>query len=70
MKHFKTREGVEIGLPAEFEKRWGTHGVTLEDHGDHLVIRPMLETSEYPEEHFADVDTPEAARRGGAGGGY
>lgn len=64
MKRFKTLDGDEIGLPVEFEKRWSSHSVVLEDHGDHLVIRPAGETTALPEDEWPDLDTP-ASRRGG-----
>jgi hypothetical protein len=68
VKRFKTLDGDEIGLPIEFEKRWSTHSVAMEDHGDHLVIRPVGESSELPDDEWPDLDSP-ATRRGGVGSG-
>jgi bifunctional DNA-binding transcriptional regulator/antitoxin component of YhaV-PrlF toxin-antitoxin module len=32
--------GGQLTVPAEVRQRWGTDRVTLEDHGDHLLLRP------------------------------
>jgi virulence-associated protein VagC len=65
VKRFKIVGGGEIALPKEFEKRWETHSVSVEDHGDHLVVRPVLEVTEQTDDEWADVDgTLPAARQG------
>lgn len=35
-----TRAG-QISLPAPVRKRWKTQSVAVEDHGDHVVVRPL-----------------------------
>jgi virulence-associated protein VagC len=70
VKRFSIVGGGEIGLPAELAERWNTHSVALDDEGDHLVIRPVAESSELPDDDWVEVDTPEAVRRGGSGVGY
>ena len=30
----------QVSVPAEVRRRWGTSSVLIEDHGDHLVVRP------------------------------
>jgi AbrB family looped-hinge helix DNA binding protein len=43
--------GGQISLPAEVRRRWGTKAVSVEDRGDHVVVRPL-------------PDDPVAAARG------
>jgi len=43
--------GGQISLPATIRKRWGTRAVSVEDLGDHVVVRPI-------------PDDPVAAARG------
>src|SRR5712691_361665 len=31
----------QVSLPAEIRRRWATDKVRLEDHGDHVVVRPV-----------------------------
>jgi hypothetical protein len=33
--------GGQISLPAAVRHRWGTRAVSVEDLGDHLVVRPV-----------------------------
>ena len=40
MKRARISRGGQLSVPAEVRKRWGTSTVTVEDHGDHLLIRP------------------------------
>ena len=40
MKRLKITRGGQISVPAELRHRWGGSIVTLEDCGDHAVIRP------------------------------
>jgi len=39
----KTRisRGGQVTVPAPVRHRWGTERIVLEDHGDHLVVRPL-----------------------------
>lgn len=32
--------GGQVSVPAEIRHRWETSTLTLEDHGDHVVLRP------------------------------
>lgn len=69
-KRFKIVGGGELALPAEFEQRWETHSVSVDDHGDHIVVRPALEVSGQTDDAFAEEDTPGVSRRGSTGMGY
>jgi len=51
MKMHKITTGGQISLPASIRKRWGTRAVSVEDLGDHVVVRPL-------------PDDPVAAARG------
>jgi len=51
MKRLKISRGGQISVPAELRHRWGGSTVTLEDRGDHAVLRPA-------------PDDPVAAARG------
>ena len=33
--------GGQVTVPAPVRQRWGTDRVALEDHGDHLLLRPV-----------------------------
>lgn len=46
----KLTTGGQITVPAHVRKRWQTERVTVEDRGDHLIVRPM------PEDRAARVD--------------
>ena len=35
-----TRAG-QLSLPADVRRRWGARKVALEDHDDHVVLRPL-----------------------------
>lgn len=35
--------GGQISVPAEVRKRWGTRRLSLEDHGDEVILRPAAE---------------------------
>jgi bifunctional DNA-binding transcriptional regulator/antitoxin component of YhaV-PrlF toxin-antitoxin module len=39
----KLTTGGQITVPAHVRKRWKTERVTVEDRGDHLIVRPMPE---------------------------
>ena len=39
----KLTAGGQITVPAHVRKRWKTERVTVEDRGDHLIVRPMEE---------------------------
>ena len=40
MKIAPITKGGQISVPAEVRRRWGTRKVTVEDKGDHVVLRP------------------------------
>jgi bifunctional DNA-binding transcriptional regulator/antitoxin component of YhaV-PrlF toxin-antitoxin module len=40
MKRLRITRGGQISVPAELRHRWGGSVVTLEDRGDHAVLRP------------------------------
>jgi bifunctional DNA-binding transcriptional regulator/antitoxin component of YhaV-PrlF toxin-antitoxin module len=40
-KRLAISRGGQVSVPAAVRKRWGTHTVLAEDHGDHLVLRPV-----------------------------
>lgn len=33
----------QLSVPAEIRRRWGASSVLIEDHGDHIVVRPAPE---------------------------
>jgi bifunctional DNA-binding transcriptional regulator/antitoxin component of YhaV-PrlF toxin-antitoxin module len=35
--------GGQLSLPAGVRRRWNTSSVAVDDHGDHVVIRPLPE---------------------------
>ncbi len=37
----KVTAGGQVSLPAAVRRRWRTKTVRVEDHGDHVVIRPL-----------------------------
>ena len=37
-----TRAG-QLSVPAEIRRRWGARKILIEDHGDHVVLRPASE---------------------------
>jgi bifunctional DNA-binding transcriptional regulator/antitoxin component of YhaV-PrlF toxin-antitoxin module len=51
MKMHRITTGGQISLPASIRHRWGTRAVSVEDLGDHIVVRPI-------------PDDPVAAARG------
>jgi hypothetical protein len=43
MKIHRITKGGQISLSASIRKRWGAHAVSVEDRGDHIVVRPVPE---------------------------
>jgi bifunctional DNA-binding transcriptional regulator/antitoxin component of YhaV-PrlF toxin-antitoxin module len=41
MRLHRITKGGQISLPASVRHRWGTKAVSVEDLGDHLVVRPI-----------------------------
>lgn len=39
-KRLKITRGGQVSIPASIRHRWGVHTVTLEDHGDRLILLP------------------------------
>ena len=35
--------GGQVSLPARARKRWSVRRVLFEDHGDHLIVRPVAD---------------------------
>ena len=40
MARLKVTKGGQISVPAAIRHRWGGSVIALEDHGDHVVLRP------------------------------
>jgi hypothetical protein len=40
MKRVLLTRGGQISLPAPVRRRWATRAVTVEDLGDHVIVRP------------------------------
>jgi bifunctional DNA-binding transcriptional regulator/antitoxin component of YhaV-PrlF toxin-antitoxin module len=40
MPTLKLSRGGQISVPAAIRHRWGASTIALEDHGDHVVLRP------------------------------
>ncbi len=40
-KRLAISSGGQVSVPAAVRKRWGTRTVVAEDHGDHVVLRPV-----------------------------
>jgi bifunctional DNA-binding transcriptional regulator/antitoxin component of YhaV-PrlF toxin-antitoxin module len=51
MPRLRVSRGGQISVPAAIRRRWGGSTIALEDHGDHVVLRPA-------------PDDPVAAARG------
>lgn len=67
MKRLRITRGGQISVPAELRHRWGGSIVTLEDRGDHAVIRPApddpITAARGSLKHLADGATSEEMRR-------
>jgi hypothetical protein len=73
MKRFKIVNGGHVNLPAEIAQRWGTRYVSLEDHDDHVVLKPAPDEGTMPEGledslHMDDEFASLRRRSSGAGG--
>jgi bifunctional DNA-binding transcriptional regulator/antitoxin component of YhaV-PrlF toxin-antitoxin module len=40
-KRLVISSGGQVSVPAAVRKRWRTRTVLVEDHGDHVVLRPV-----------------------------
>jgi AbrB family looped-hinge helix DNA binding protein len=40
---YKITSSGQVSIPARVRRRWGTSRVQVEDHGDHVVVRPVPE---------------------------
>jgi len=38
---YKITTSGQVSIPATVRRRWGTSRVQVEDHGDHVVVRPL-----------------------------
>jgi bifunctional DNA-binding transcriptional regulator/antitoxin component of YhaV-PrlF toxin-antitoxin module len=67
MKRLKISRGGQISVPADLRHRWGGSTVTLEDRGDHAVIRPApddpIAAARGSLKHLAGGRTSEEMRR-------
>ena len=73
MKRLKILNGGHVNLPADVADRWKTRCVSLEDHGDHVVLRPAADEATMPEglEKSLHVDDElSSLRRRSSGAGF
>lgn len=73
MKRFKIVNGGHVNLPAEIADRWSTRFVELEDHGDHVVLRPTADHAKIPEDMHDEIHTDNESaslRRRSSGAGF
>jgi hypothetical protein len=73
MKRFKIVNGGHVNLPAEIAERWRTRFVALEDHDDHIVLRPAADEGKLPEglEEAIHTDNETSSlRRRSSGAGF
>jgi hypothetical protein len=73
MKRFKIVNGGHVNLPADVAERWRTRFVSLEDHGDHVVLRPAEDEGKLPEgleEVIREQDEGASLRRRSSGTGF
>jgi hypothetical protein len=73
MKRLKIVNGGHVNLPAEVADRWSTRFVELEDHGDHVVLRPCSDEATLPqglEEQLATDNETASLRRRSSGAGF
>lgn len=73
MKRFKIVDGGHVNLPADIADRWGTRFVSLEDHGDHVVLRPAEDQARFPDglaDHMPEEDVSSPLRRRSSGAGF
>jgi AbrB family looped-hinge helix DNA binding protein len=38
---YKITTSGQVSIPADVRRRWKTRTVEVEDHGDHVVVRPI-----------------------------
>jgi AbrB family looped-hinge helix DNA binding protein len=41
MRTAKITSAGQVSLPAEIRRRWGAQRVTVDDRGDHVVLKPL-----------------------------
>lgn len=41
MASYKITTSGQVSIPAGVRRRWRTRSVKVEDHGDHVVVRPV-----------------------------
>jgi hypothetical protein len=73
MKRFKIVNGGHVNHPAEIAERWRTRFVSLEDHDDHVVLRPAPDEAKLPEgleENLHVDDENSSLRRRSSGSGF
>lgn len=42
-KRLSISRGGQVSVPATVRKRWRTNTILAEDHGDHVILRPVLD---------------------------
>ena len=43
MNSYRITTSGQVSIPADVRRRWATRRVRVEDHGDHVVVRPLPE---------------------------
>ena len=41
MGSYRITSSGQVSIPADVRRRWKTRTVQIEDHGDHVVVRPL-----------------------------
>ena len=73
MTRFKIVNGGHVNLPAEVAARWSTRFVELEDHDDHVVLRPCADEATLPDglgENLGTDNETSSLRRRSSGAGF
>jgi hypothetical protein len=73
MRRFKIVNGGHVNLPTEIADRWRTRFVSLEDQGDHVILRPAPDEATLPDGLGEDLSTDDASsslRRRSTGAGF
>ena len=73
MKRLKILNGGHVNLPTEVANRWSTRCVSLEDHGDYVVLRPAADEGTLPaglEEAINTDNESSSLRRRSSGAGF
>lgn len=41
MNSYRITQSGQVSIPADVRRRWQTRAVQVEDHGDHVIVRPL-----------------------------